>query len=74
MTGGLDSGGMRPRSPNKLSRCTASRDASDAATISASQEDNETVACFLEDQLMVAVEYLNVYPEVEWRTAQSESE
>eukprot|EP00965_Chrysotila_dentata_P012798 422845-Pleurochrysis_carterae.AAC.2 len=47
--------------------------ASDAATISASQEDRATVACFFEDQEIAARPWKNTQPVVEWRVAQSES-
>eukprot|EP00965_Chrysotila_dentata_P169527 5596751-Pleurochrysis_carterae.AAC.1 len=45
----------------------ASFAASEAATISASHEDNATVGCFLEAQDMAACPYRNTYPDVEWR-------
>eukprot|EP00965_Chrysotila_dentata_P245639 6206681-Pleurochrysis_carterae.AAC.2 len=42
--------------------------------ISASQDDRATVGCFLLLQVMEALPYINTWPEVEWRVAQSESE
>eukprot|EP00965_Chrysotila_dentata_P002760 89638-Pleurochrysis_carterae.AAC.1 len=54
--------------------CTASFAASDVATISASQEESATLACFLDDQEMAVLPYVNTHPVLECRTAQSESE
>ena len=48
--------------------------ASDAAMNSASHEDKATVGCFLEDQEIAASQKWNTAPDVERRTAQSESE
>ena len=42
--------------------------------ISASQDDNATLGCFLDAQLMQAEPMENTYPEVECFTAQSESD
>eukprot|EP00965_Chrysotila_dentata_P130781 4323956-Pleurochrysis_carterae.AAC.1 len=53
---------------------TASFAASEAATISASQEASATLACFLDDHEIAARPCVNTQPVVEWRTAQSESE
>eukprot|EP00965_Chrysotila_dentata_P204790 6182553-Pleurochrysis_carterae.AAC.1 len=53
---------------------TASLVASDAATISASQEERVTVGCFFDAHDIAAWPYRKTYPEVECRVAQSESE
>ena len=42
--------------------------------ISASQDDNATLVCLLEAQLMAALLKINTEPEVECFSAQSESE
>eukprot|EP00965_Chrysotila_dentata_P167403 5527773-Pleurochrysis_carterae.AAC.1 len=52
----------KPRSSKRARRYTASLVASDAATISASQEDRATVACFLEDQEIAARPWKNTQP------------
>eukprot|EP00965_Chrysotila_dentata_P109770 3627422-Pleurochrysis_carterae.AAC.2 len=51
----------------------ASLVASDAATISASQEERATLGCFLDDQEIAAGPCMNTQPDVECHTAQSES-
>eukprot|EP00965_Chrysotila_dentata_P004324 140860-Pleurochrysis_carterae.AAC.4 len=65
---------VAPSSLNRERRYTASLVASEAATISASQLDRETDACFLEAHEIAARLYMKTYPVVECRVAQSESE
>eukprot|EP00965_Chrysotila_dentata_P110833 3662976-Pleurochrysis_carterae.AAC.1 len=55
-------------------RYVASFAASEAAIISASQDESATVGCFLLLQVMAALPYRKTCPEVECRVAQSESE
>ena len=62
-----------PSSLRNLERKIASLAASEAAMISASQEDSATLVCFLEPQETTAVEYVNCQPDVECLTPQSES-
>ena len=57
----------------EVERKIASLAASEAAMISASQEDSATLVCFLEPQETTAVEYVNCQPDVECLTPQSES-
>ena len=51
----------------------ASLEASEAAMISASQLESAIEACLLDPQEMAALESMKTQPDVEWRTAQSES-
>ena len=62
-----------PISSRCIFRYRASFADSEAAMISASHDDRATVFCFLLPQEMAAEPYWNTQPEVEWRTAQSES-
>eukprot|EP00965_Chrysotila_dentata_P033307 1109080-Pleurochrysis_carterae.AAC.1 len=54
-----------PSSRNNARRYVASLAASEAAMISASQEGNATVGCFLLLQVMAALPYINTWPDVE---------
>eukprot|EP00965_Chrysotila_dentata_P095764 3165552-Pleurochrysis_carterae.AAC.1 len=63
-----------PSSSRSAQRYVASFAASEAATISASQDDSATVGCFLLLHVMAACPYMKTCPEVECRVAQSESE
>eukprot|EP00965_Chrysotila_dentata_P203299 6181630-Pleurochrysis_carterae.AAC.3 len=54
-----------PSSLSKVRKYTASFAASDAAMISASQEDSATEGCFLLLQVMAARPYMNTCPDVE---------
>eukprot|EP00965_Chrysotila_dentata_P179394 5924477-Pleurochrysis_carterae.AAC.2 len=67
--------GGSPRSPNRVRKYTASFAASDAAIISASQDERATLGCFFDDQEIAAWLYMKTYPEeVECLVAQFESE
>ena len=63
-----------PSSAASRERCTASFAASEAATISASQEERATLFCFFEPQEIAAWLRMNTQPLVECLVAQSESE
>ena len=62
-----------PSSRRKREVYTASLEASEAATISASQDESATDFCFFEPHAMAAELYMNTKPEVECFVAQSES-
>eukprot|EP00965_Chrysotila_dentata_P005035 164821-Pleurochrysis_carterae.AAC.1 len=61
---GVGSGCGRPSSAKRLRRQTASLVASEAASISASQEERATVGCFLDDQDIAAEPCVKTHPEV----------
>eukprot|EP00965_Chrysotila_dentata_P043061 1429909-Pleurochrysis_carterae.AAC.1 len=63
-----------PRSARSERRYTASFVTSEAAIISASQDDRATEGCFLEAHEMAAWLYMKTYPDVECLVAQFESE
>eukprot|EP00965_Chrysotila_dentata_P219232 6191012-Pleurochrysis_carterae.AAC.1 len=63
-----------PSSSSSVRKYVASLAALEAAMISASQDENATEGCFLLLHVMAARPYMNTWPEVEWRVAQSESE
>eukprot|EP00965_Chrysotila_dentata_P161313 5326863-Pleurochrysis_carterae.AAC.1 len=60
---GVGSGCWRPSSAKRARRYTASLVASEAAMISASQDDSATVGCFFEDHEMAARPCMNTQPE-----------
>eukprot|EP00965_Chrysotila_dentata_P151037 4991485-Pleurochrysis_carterae.AAC.1 len=63
-----------PSSSSSARKYVASLAASEAAMISASQDESATDGCFLLLHVMAARPYMKTWPEVEWRVAQSESE
>eukprot|EP00965_Chrysotila_dentata_P106615 3521451-Pleurochrysis_carterae.AAC.1 len=63
-----------PSSLMSVRRCVASFAASEAAMISASQDERATVGCFLLLHVKAALPYRKTCPEVECLVAQSGSE
>eukprot|EP00965_Chrysotila_dentata_P005746 189655-Pleurochrysis_carterae.AAC.1 len=74
MDSGVGSSLRTPRSARRVRRYTASLVASEAAMISALQDDNATLGCFFDAQKTAAWLYTKTYPDVECRVAQFESE